>query len=96
MVIKVDFDLVMSILAHNLYRLLALSLERYQHFTDERIYEMFITNSGEITIEQEQIQIDLKKKRELPLLLDFFKKSNTLNYPWMDNKKIIFNPTASS
>jgi len=29
-------------------------------------------------------------------LLDFFKKSNTLNYPWMDNKKIIFNPTASS
>ena len=96
MVIKVDFDLVMSILAHNLYRLLALSLERYQHFTDERIYEMFIANSGEITIEQEQIQIDLKKKRELPLLLDFFKKSNTVNYPWMDNKKIIFNPTASS
>jgi len=96
MVIKVDFDLVMSILAHNLYRLLALSLERYQHFTDERIYEMFIANSGEITIQQEQIRIDLKKKRELPLLLDYFKKSNTVNYPWMNNKKIIFNPTASS
>jgi hypothetical protein len=30
----------MSILAHNLYRLLALELERYQHLTDERIYEM--------------------------------------------------------
>ena len=96
MVIKVDFDLVMSILAHNMYRLLALSLERYQHFTDERIYEMFIANSGEITIEQEQIRIDLKKKRELPLWLDFFKKSKTVNYTWMDNKKIIFNPTASS
>ena len=40
LVIKVDFDLVMSILAHNLYRLLALSLERYQHFTDERISEL--------------------------------------------------------
>jgi len=29
MVIKVDFDLTMSILAHNLYRLLALELDRY-------------------------------------------------------------------
>ena len=50
--IKMDFDLVMSMLAHNLYRLLAFSLERYQHFTDERIYEMFIANSGEIAIEE--------------------------------------------
>ena len=96
MVIKVDFDLVMSMLAHNLYRLLAFSLERYQHFTDERIYEMFIANSGEIAIEEEQIRIDLKKKRELPLLLDYFKKANTLNYPWLHNKKIVVNPTASS
>jgi hypothetical protein len=96
MVIKVDFDLVMSILAHNLYRLLALSLDRYQHFTDERVYEMFIANSGEIAIEQAQIRIDLKKKRELPLLLDDFKKSDTVNDQWLDNKKIIFNPTASS
>ena len=96
MVIKVDFDLVMSILAHNLYRLLAFSLERYQHFTDERIYEMFIANSGVMAIEDEQIRIDLKKKRELPLLLDYLKKENTRNYPWLDNKKIVFNPIASS
>jgi hypothetical protein len=96
MVIKVDFDMVMSILAHNLYRLLALSLERYQHFTDERIFEMFIANSGEITIEQEQIRIDLKKKRELPLLLDYFKKAYLGNYTWLDNRKISFNPTAAS
>jgi predicted DNA-binding protein YlxM (UPF0122 family) len=96
MVIKVDFDLTISILAHNLYRLLAFSLERYRHYTDERIYEMFIANSGEITIEQEQIRIDLKKKRELPLLLDFFKKSNEVKYSWLDNKSIFFNPTAAS
>ena len=96
MVIKVDFDLVMSILAHNLYRLLALSLDRYQHLSDERIYEKFVANSGEIQIEQQQIRIDLKKKRELPLLIDFFKESKTTIYPWLNNKIVIFNPTASS
>ena len=105
MVIKVDFDLVMSILAHNLYRLLAMSIDRYQHITDERIFEKFIANSGDtayfvhstsIFIEEQQIRIDLKKKRELPALLDYFKKSSHFEYQWLHNKKIVFNPTASS
>ena len=96
MVIKVDFDLVMSILAHNLYRLLAMSMHRYHNLSDERIHEMFVVNSGEISIEPEQIRINLKKKRELPLLLDFVKKSNESMYSWLGNKNVIFNPTASS
>jgi hypothetical protein len=96
MVIKVDFDLVMSILAHNLYRLLATALDRYQHFSDERIYEMFVVNSGDITIGQSEIRMDLKKKRELPLLLEYFKESKDIKYPWLKNKNMIFYPTASS
>jgi hypothetical protein len=96
MVIKVDFDLVMTILAHNLYRLLSMSLTRYQHLADEGIYTKFINNNGDIKIEPAEIQIDLKKKRELPLLLDFFKTQNMDKCPWMDNKKIVFYPTANS
>jgi hypothetical protein len=96
MVIKVDFDLVMSILAHNLYRLLALSLDRYQHFSDERIYEKFVANSGDIAIGDTTIRIDLKKKRELPLLLDFFKEAKTTKYSWLNNKNVIFFAASSS
>ena len=96
MVIKVDFDLVMSILAHNLYRLFALSLDRYHHMSDERIYKKFIVNNGDISIEQDKIRIDLKKKRELPQLIELAKSSESLKYPWLDNKKIIFNSSASS
>jgi len=96
MVIKVDFDLTMSILAHNLYRLFAMSLERYQNMSDERIYTKFVVNNGDISIEESAICIDLKKKRELPLLLENLKKSNDLKCPWIDNKTIVFNPSASS
>jgi hypothetical protein len=96
MVIKVDFDLVMSILAHNLYRLLAMSLCRYRHLTDERIYDKFIVNNGDIEIGPSDIRIDLKKKRELPLLIEFFKEANTVKYPWLNNKNVNFNPTAST
>ena len=70
MVIKVDFDLTMSILAYNLYRLLALDLERYEHLTAQSLYEKFILNEGDIIIDNESITVNLKKKRNLPLVLD--------------------------
>ena len=60
--------------------LLAMSFDRYEHFSYERIYDKFIDNSGEIVIEESKIRIDLIKKRKLPLLFDFFKiatQSNT-------------------
>jgi hypothetical protein len=96
MVIKVDFDLVMSILAHNLYRLLALSLDRYQHFSDERIFDKFIDNSGEITVGVSDISINLKKKRELPILLDFFKDEKDTKVTWLNNKNVNFIASATS
>jgi hypothetical protein len=73
---------------------MALSFERYKQFSAERIYEKFIANSGDIEIKDTHIRIDLKKKRELPVLLDFLKNSCNVNYPWMDYKKRCFNPTA--
>jgi hypothetical protein len=96
MVIKVDFDMVMTILAHNLYRLLAKELGRYKNMSDERIYNKFIVNSGEIEIEKDQIRIDLKKKRELPQLLEFTQKFSTTDYAWMDNKNVCFKASVSS
>jgi hypothetical protein len=62
MVIKVDFDLVMTILAHNLYRLLALELGRYQHLADQSVFDRFIYNAGTVTISMNDIRIFLKKK----------------------------------
>jgi len=96
MVIKVDFDMVMTILAHNLYRLLALEFDRYKHVYDEKIYRKFVENSGSIEIQDDSIRIDLKKKRELPQLLAFLKKSSDVTYPWLNGKNIVFNATASS
>jgi hypothetical protein len=98
MVIKVDFDLIMTILAHNIYRLFASKLERYEHLCDEKIYEKFIANNGDITLnaKDDYINIELKKKRDLPLIIELMKKFEHIKYPWLKNKKIKFFPVASS
>jgi hypothetical protein len=90
MVIKVDFDLTMSIVAHNTYRLLALELEGYSHLTAQSLYEKFITNAADVEIGQNEIVVNLKKKRNLPLLLETMSRFQDLKYSWLANKKLIF------
>ncbi|MCL1913483.1 MAG: hypothetical protein FWG10_06350 [Eubacteriaceae bacterium] len=72
MVVKADFDFTMTILAHNLYRLLAMSLPGNEHREAETIYNRFVKNSGEAMVGTEEITIKLKKKRHLPQMLEFF------------------------
>jgi len=96
MVIKVDFDLTMSILAHNLYRLFALELGRYEHLTAQSLYEKFVLNGADIEIGDKTITVQLKKKRELPLILEVMQKFNQQNYPWLGNKNIIFEGASYS
>jgi hypothetical protein len=96
MVIKVDFDLTMSILTHNLYRLFARDMERYAHMSDQRLYQEFVKNTAEIRIEGETIHVLLKKKRALPLVIEKLSGFKELQYPWLDNKKFSFDGATYS
>ena len=90
MVIKVDFDLTMSILAFNLYRLLALRLERYENLSVQRLYEKFVLNGADIVIDESKITVQLKKKRTLPLILEVMQEFSKQKYSWLNNMNIIF------
>ncbi len=89
MVIKVDFDLTMSILTHNLFRLFALDLPRYEHSSDQTIYEHFLLNTCDVDIRTEEVVIKLKKKRNLPLILEAMQKFQNMKITWFGNKKLI-------
>ena len=90
MVIKVDFDLTMSILAHNLYRLFAMDLGRYSYLSAQTLYDKFVLNGADIEIGKRAITVQLKKKRELPLILEVMQKYNQQKYKLLGNKNIIF------
>jgi transposase len=96
MVIKVDFDLTMSILAHNIYRLFALDLDGYSHMTSQSIYEKFIANPAEVEIKEQEIVIKLKKKRNLPMVLENMNKFKPLKMTHLNNKQMIFEGTSYS
>jgi hypothetical protein len=93
MVIKVDFDFTMTILAHNLYRLFGMRLPGFEHCSAERIHNKFIRNGGDVDIHSDKITAKLKKKRNLPFILEFFEQ-RIYSYSWIGNKP--FKVEASS
>ena len=96
MVIKVDFDLTITVLAHNMYKLFALDLERYSHFSDVRLFEKFISNSDEVQISENTIEIKMKKKRDLPEMLTAMKKHTNIKIAWIGNKQLSFSGLSYS
>ncbi len=96
MVIKVDFDLTMSILANNLYRLFALELGRYANLSAQSLYDKFVLNGADLQIGDKTITVQLKKKRDLPLILEVMQKFNHQKYSWLGNKNIIFEGASYS
>ena len=92
-VIKVDFDLTMTILAHNLYRLLASKLPGYSHTRAHTLFDSFIDNFGDIVVDEDVITVKMNRKRSLPLLRESLPQFNA-PYHWLGGKKLVF--TANS
>ena len=89
-VIKVDFDLTMTILAHNLYRLFCRGFEGYSHCGAQTIFDKFISAPGQIHIDDKAILVKLKRKRTLPIILEQMDNFKDLSYSWLGEHNIIF------
>lgn len=89
MAIKVDFDLTMSIFAHNLLRLFASDLDGYSHAADQTLYDKFISASGSVEITSEKITVKLKKRRSLPAILDAMENLNGMKIKALGNRKLV-------
>lgn len=74
-VVKVDFDLTLSLLAHNLYRVLAAQLDGFENSTVPTLYRNFLETGAQVKIDEEAIVVSLKKKTHMPVLF---------SVPWMN------------
>ena len=90
-----DFDLTMTILAHNLYRLLARQLPGYSHNRAQALFDKFIDNYGEVVVDDETITVKMNRKRSLPHLRESIPQLDE-KYPWMGGKKLIFTANTHS
>jgi hypothetical protein len=96
-VVKVDFDLTMTILAHNLYKLFCKNFDGYSHCEAQTIFNKFISAPGQVRIDDSgQITVRLKRKRSLPILLEQMNTFKDMSYPWLNGCKIHFSADSTT
>jgi transposase len=81
-VVKVDFDLTLSVLAHNLYRKLASRLPGFERSTVPTLFRSFLDTGAHVKIEKGKISVNLKKKTHMPILFStsWISKSSKLSW----------------
>jgi len=86
--IRIYFDVVLTMVADTLYRLLAKDLKRFEDCTSKTIFSDFINCGCKGEVIGDEIIIRMKKKATTPIFKsnDIFQKSYSV--PWLGNKKI--------
>jgi len=82
-VVKVDFDLTLSLLVHNLYREISKYLQGFEKCTVPTLYRKFIENGAQIEIKGKDIFVKLKKKTHLPILFELPWLKEPTWIPWL-------------
>ena len=82
-VVKVDFDLCISLLVHNLYRILCRELPGYENCNVSSIFRKFLDNGATVRIIDNKVTVFLKKKSHLPILFKIPWLNTETKITWM-------------
>jgi transposase len=88
--IRIYFDVVLTVIADTLYRLLAKDLKRFEDCTPKTIFADFINCRCIGEVVGDEVIIKMKKKATTPIFKsnDVFQKS--YHIPWLGNKRLRF------
>jgi hypothetical protein len=88
--LNVDLDTTLTVLAGNLYRLLALKLSRYEHATPGTLWRDFLDATGTLHIDQAGVTCALNLRSHHPALIDAGFAELETPIPWWDNRTLKF------
>ena len=88
--LNVDLDTTLTVVAGNLYRMLALKLSRYEHATPETLWRDFLDATGTLHIDGTGITCALNLRSHHPALIDAGFAGLEVPIPWWDGRTLRF------
>jgi transposase len=88
--LNVDLDTTLTVVAGNLYRLLALKLSRYEHATPDKIWRHFLDVTGTLHITGNGVTCALNLRSHHPVLIDAGFADLEVPIPWWDGRTLRF------
>ena len=88
--LNVDLDTTLTVIAGNLYRLLARRLARYEHATPDRLWRHFLDSTGKLHIDEQTLTLELRIRTYHPVLIDAGLADQATPIPWLDGRQLRF------
>jgi transposase len=88
--LNVDLDTTLTVVAGNLYRLLALKLSRYEHATPGTLWRDFLDATGTLHIDDTGVTCALNLRSHHPILIDAGFAELETPIPWWDGRTLKF------
>jgi transposase len=88
--LNVDLDTTLTVIAGNLYRLLARRLPRYQTATPDKLWRHFLDATGTLHISDDQMTCALNLRSYHPVLIDGGFADLNVPIPWWQGRTLRF------
>lgn len=88
--LNVDLDTTLTVIAGNLYRLLARRLPRYENATPDRLWRHFLDATGTIHTTNDTLTVDLNIRTYHPVLIDAGLADQETPIPWLNGRQLRF------
>jgi hypothetical protein len=88
--LNVDLDTTLTVVAGNLYRLLARNLSRYENATPDRIWRHFLDATGTLHITEGNLTCALNLRSHHPVLIDAGFADLETPIPWWNGRTLRF------
>ena len=86
---RIDFDVLLTLVAQATYQLLAYKLRGYEHSGADVLFRKFIDTPAKILIGPEHIEVRLNKRANNPILLHSGLVGTPFTLPWVQNKPFL-------
>jgi len=86
--VRVHFDILWTLVADTLYRLLSADLRRFENCLAPTIFKKFIDMPGKVVFDGKNFQLRIRKRAHTPVLMGVEKLNKPIPVPWLDNRSI--------
>lgn len=86
--LKVDFDVLLTVIASALYRLLARRLKGYERATAAQVFRRFLHSPAEIAVTPEAVIVTLPKRAHNPILVASGLLDDRTPIPWWNGRRL--------
>ncbi len=86
--LNVDLDTTLTVIAGNLYRLLARRLPRYERATPDRLWRHFLDATGTLHLSDDALTVDIRVRTYHPVLIDAGLADHATPIPWLNGRQL--------